>query len=692
MTAAPLMLSLADIARLADVQRPVASMWRTRSRGTAHPFPPAVTRRGNQDLFDADTVGAWLEATGRGNNPEAARDAAAYLATAHLDVTELTAALALRTLAGHSLAGTSSAELLDLADEIDPDDAFLFGELDAAGDRLIELAERADRMADAAYSPGEAFEKIVRERFRTGLDDYARTGLSDDLLALASQAALTMAETTGAERFLEATPGGSDLLLAVAQALGETGRASLGVAGGSPAQDAAPSHRLARRRLEVATATRDDLTAESAPWGTPTANPGLFLAQFPGPAAPEAGAAEILTAVDELALSLAEHDAGLVIGPSRVLSERLTGEAELQRSQTLRLGRVRAVVRLGVGLAPSRVRQPMTLWVIGADQRDLPVADRRTMVADLGSAVLDATARQDLISDLTASLGGPRDVHAHAFRFARLVPTSTLLADGGALTARSRLAVPGGAAVPDPDTLVLAERLLEDITAHGLPGNPQDADGGALPLTLGAGTHRPAEWTTVDALLADGSLRYLPGTRIREDELGPQGLRVLDAAPPGPVPVPGEETGEHRGTVGRVDQWWFAAHHAGAQLTEPGDVVFRTGPIPSAVVDRIGSAVVRTPARVLRITPGSGLAPEMLAEDLASAPAGSWRTCPVRRIAPGTAQHLTTALENLAEARDALERQLGRLHDLSTLIITGTATGDLRVASAPAVHKTEGNA
>lgn len=694
MTAAPMMLSLADIARLADVQRPVASMWRTRFRGTAHPFPPAVTRRGNQDLFDADTVAAWLEATGRGNNPEAARDAAAYQATAHLDVAELTAALALRTLAGHSLAGTPVEDLLDLADEIDPDDAFLFGELDAAADRLIELAERADRMADAAYSPGDAFEKIVRERFRTGLDDSARTGLSEELLALAAQAALTMAESTGAERFLEATPGGSDLLLAVVHALGETGRASLGVVGSSPAQDAAPSHRLARRRLAVATAVRDDFTAESGPLDTSAANPGLFLAQLPGPAAPEADAAEILRAIDELALSLAEHDAGLVIGPSRVLSERLTGEAELQRSQTLRLGRVRAVVRLGAGLAPARVRQPLALWVIGADQRDLPIAERRTMVADLGSAVLNATTRQDLISDLAASLGGSREVHAHAFRFGRLVPTSTLVADGGPLTARSRQAVPGGAAVPDPDILVRAERLLEDITAQGLPGDRQVTGRGALPLTLGAGTHRPAKWTTVDTLLADGSLRYLPGTRLREDELGPQGLRVLDAAPPGPSRGRelGEEAGEHPGDIGRVDHWWFAAHHAGAQLTEPGDVVFRTGPIPSAVVDRIGSAVVRTPSRVLRITPGSGLAPEVLVEDLASAPAGSWRTCPARRFAPGTAQHLTTALENLAEARDALERQLGRLHDLSTLIITGTATGDLRVASAPTVRDTEGNA
>lgn len=686
MTAAPLLLSLADVARLADVQRPVASTWRSRSRGTAHPFPPAVTRRGNQDLFTADAVAAWLEATGRGNNPEAALDAAAYTATAHLDVMELTAALALRALAGHSLAGTPAEDLLDLADEVDPDDAFLFGELDASGDRLVGLVGVADRMADAAYSPGEAFEKILRERFRTGLDDYARTGLSDGLLSLTAQAALTMAASTGAERFLEVTPGGSDLLLAVVSALGESGRASLGVAA-SPSRSSGSSHRLARRRLEVATATRDDLTAEPGPLGTSAVGPRLFLAQFPGPADPEADATEILTAVDELALSLSERDAGLVIGPSRVLSERLTGESELQRSQTLRLGRVRAIVRLGTGLAPARVRQPLALWVIGADQRDLPIAERRTMVADLGSATLDTPARQDLVSDLAASLGDPRDIHAHAFRFAHLVPTSTLLADGGPLTSRARSAVPGGTSAPDPDTLVRAERLLEEITAQSQP-DIQRVPGGAPPISLGAGTHRAATWTTVEALLAEGSLRYLPGTRLPAEELGPQGLRVLDTPPPDPD---GEtDPGDRPRVIGHTDQLRFAARHPGAQLTEPGDVVFRTGPTPSAVVDRIGSAVVRTPARVLRIAPGSGLVPEVLAEDLAAARSGSWRSRPVRRLAPDTAHGLATALGGLAAAREALDRQLGRLRTLSTLITTGTTTGDLQVASTPAGPESEG--
>ncbi|MDJ0355463.1 hypothetical protein [Paenarthrobacter sp. PH39-S1] len=56
--AAPLEMSLSDVAALARVQRPVVSMWRTRSAASAHPFPlPARTVRG-RDVFDAAEVAA----------------------------------------------------------------------------------------------------------------------------------------------------------------------------------------------------------------------------------------------------------------------------------------------------------------------------------------------------------------------------------------------------------------------------------------------------------------------------------------------------------------------------------------------------------------------------------------------------------------------------------------------------------
>lgn len=678
---APLLLSLADVARLAGVQRPVSTMWRSRSRGTAHPFPAAVTRRGNQDLFAVDDIAAWLDATGRGNNPEADRDAAAYLGVANLDATELTAVLALRTLAGHLLTGLAAEDLLDLADSIDPDDAFLYRELDGAAGRLPHLARIADRMADAAYSPAEAFENILVDRFRAGLDAYARTGLSQNALDLAAQVALTLAETTGAGRFVEATEGGSDLILAVVRALGESDGAELDIAV-QAAHTEHPTVRLAQRRLRVATAIRDDLTV--APEPPHAAAPRLVLAQYPGPASPEASATDILHSIDELALSLGRTDAALVIGPSPVLVGPLDGEADQQRSQTLRLGRVRAVVGLGPGLSPARVRQPLALWVLGADQRDLPIAERRTMVADLGSAGLDASSRQDLITDLAASLGGPADVKAHAFRFARLVRTSALVADGGSLTARSRRTVPAGPTDASTgrrsaDRLVQSEQLLAQIRVHGT---------GSLPFEVGPGADQPAEWTTLGALLSGGSLRYLPGTRLRQDEFVAEGLRVLDA--PAPTSSRDLEALEPS-VVGQVHHLQFADRHPSAQVTEPGDVVFRTGPIPSAGVDRLGTAAVRTPARALRIRPGTGLVPDVLAADLSNAPAGPWRNWSVRRFTPETADRLAAALDAVADARTVLDQQLSRLHHLSDLLTAGTAAGDLQITPASEAPKTEGN-
>jgi hypothetical protein len=56
--AEPLRMTLSDVAALAQVQRPVVSMWRKRSAASAHPFPQPAALDGGRELFDADQVGA----------------------------------------------------------------------------------------------------------------------------------------------------------------------------------------------------------------------------------------------------------------------------------------------------------------------------------------------------------------------------------------------------------------------------------------------------------------------------------------------------------------------------------------------------------------------------------------------------------------------------------------------------------
>ena len=87
-----LLMTLSDVSELARVQRPVVSVWRSRAAHSQSPFPPAVTQRGGQDLFDAQDVATWLSVTGRGNNPDALIDAAAH-ATLHLDSVRADSAL-----------------------------------------------------------------------------------------------------------------------------------------------------------------------------------------------------------------------------------------------------------------------------------------------------------------------------------------------------------------------------------------------------------------------------------------------------------------------------------------------------------------------------------------------------------------------------------------------------------------------
>ena len=73
-----LRMTLSDVAALAQVQRPVVSMWRKRCAASARPFPEPAAFDGGRELFDADRIAAWLAATGRGNNAEAANDVAAF--------------------------------------------------------------------------------------------------------------------------------------------------------------------------------------------------------------------------------------------------------------------------------------------------------------------------------------------------------------------------------------------------------------------------------------------------------------------------------------------------------------------------------------------------------------------------------------------------------------------------------------
>ncbi|HET7326481.1 MAG TPA: hypothetical protein VFJ14_04265, partial [Nocardioidaceae bacterium] len=159
-------LSLADVAALCHVQRPVVTMWRRRSEATAWPFPQPVSWVRGEERFDVAAVVEWLERTGRGNNPDFRADAAGFAKPTGLGTLDdtvvnqgLAALLCLKVITGEDLSAHPAATVLDLADDADPDDVFLRREVEALDDRLTACAGFADLLADAAYSSAEAFER-----------------------------------------------------------------------------------------------------------------------------------------------------------------------------------------------------------------------------------------------------------------------------------------------------------------------------------------------------------------------------------------------------------------------------------------------------------------------------------------------------------------------------------------------------
>ncbi len=165
-----LQLSLTDIARLAEVRRPVVSMWRNRPVA-GHPFPQPVTNDGGTERFDAFEIVDYLAATGRGNSTVAREDVAAHATLAlptqlpdNVVFDGLTALLTLGVVSGEPLSDLTAGGIVDLATTHDHDDVLLLREIVTLAPELETFAAHADTLADASWSPAAAFELLLDQR------------------------------------------------------------------------------------------------------------------------------------------------------------------------------------------------------------------------------------------------------------------------------------------------------------------------------------------------------------------------------------------------------------------------------------------------------------------------------------------------------------------------------------------------
>ncbi|UWX96793.1 hypothetical protein N2K95_14300 [Arthrobacter zhaoxinii] len=680
-TPARLLISLSDIALLAKVQRPTVSMWRSRFRGKNSPFPEPVASRNGQEQFDAGQVAEWLTATGHGNNPDVEADLGAFAVASDLprDTTlvfaTLTALLALRVLTGETMVGKDADELLDLADEQDPDDELLFRELDAAGQALEPLARYAELLVEGAFHPAAAFEKLLADRFRQGLRPHTDVALTEPGMELVAAIAVELATAlSDAPVFADPASGSSDLLLAVARILGDGTDATL--MGGD---DDGGSARLVRRRLLVHGLPQKRLAVEqSGAFGL--TGSAVHVAQYPSPGSPDMDALQVLNAIDHSVLQMDDRQRGVVLGPASVLCDVLPkGDLRAIRSGLIRDGRVRAIVRLPKGLLKSKPRQISALWVLGPSHPNVPIPERWTMVADLTGESLTPDVVQDLVSDLAASMGSRAAIWAHSFRFARLVLTRSILPGDTSLVASAH-AAPPQSVTAGATAALRADDILEALSTNS-PANTLFRYS-VEPVTETPARRRPR---ALGDLLTEKRVHYVQGNRLHDGETGSgNGTPVLG--------VP-ELLGEVPLGSRRVDLMSFSTLHENGRLTEPGDVVFCTGPRAAAVVDSEGSAVVDYPARILRINKerAGGLLPEMLTADI-NAQAGNrgpWKRWPVRQIRDDPGLEVAAFLTEIETQRTRARARLEQLEELTTLVLDGVAGGTLTVTDTYAAM--EGN-
>jgi hypothetical protein len=695
MTEQTLLMTMSDIADLARVQRPVVSVWRSRSAHTDSPFPRPVARRGGQDVFNAGQVAVWLTNTRRGNNREAIADAAAHAsldyasANGESTFSTVTALLALRKSTGRSFGAASTADLLDLADEHDPDDAFLYSELDVAGPALGDLATYVDALVEAAFGEGPAFERMIADRFRLDLRSLGDTALGDPALTLMAEVATALRAGQPADSvFVDSTGSASDLILAIHRV--ESARGDITVA--TP-DDNSHAARLLRRRLFVHGITRETLEVE--PSGAfVVQGAALHTAQLPPSHCAAMPPIEMLSAIDQIVLQMTDQQLAVVIAPAGVLSDTgLIREVDEARSTLLRSGRVRAVVRLPAGLLVHKPLQPQALWVLGAAHTHVSLADRWTLVADLTEVPLTPSAIDDLVSDLVASLGDRSSVRAHAFRFARLVHTRTLLASRDSLVAgvRAHTAPAASAAQLALRVDELLAGLSDEASARTNSTKDAPADLPELarlviqPVMPADEPARATVAATVAQLLADGHVRYIPGNRLGADDvdLEPTGKSTSSIRVIGPAELLGKAPLGGR----RIDRLRFAAAYPAGRVTEPGDVIFCTSPHPAAVVDDEGTSVVVFPARILRINVASpsGLVAAVTAVDINARPPRDkrWQRWPLRQASPDQRCALATALASVRSEQHQAQQRLARLEELTALLMTGVTAGALKLAAAP---------
>lgn len=621
-------LSLADVARLARVSRPVVSMWRKRPIGGL-PFPDAT----GTGRFSAVEVVEYLETTRRGNNPDVRRDvaiAAVRSSDAEAPVDDLLILLAAKAVTGRSLADADPEDLLDTVEALDPDDEWLFGELEAVDVDL--LAEEADAIADAAWSAADAYESLLAT-LRSRSRGSAEPG--DAVTSWMASLAWLLRSERGAVVDVAGTAG--DVVVAM---VSNEDASDVPVVMPMTETD----NREARLRYAVQ-GIRPRIARVGDDWGLPEGS--VVLAALP------ADPTIALDILDEVAVQLEGASTALVAGPASVLVDELSGPLEARRDRFLRDPRrtLSSAVRLPQGLCRTGGREHLALWLLQAHAPDV------TRTGDLAGRQATPVLWQQLLDDMLAVASG---VRLRSLALLQPIPAATLLAARRSLIDYD-VAVTADLSSAAGDDAARIRQLL-DLLCAPLP-EPFASQ------TLVANGSRPARHTTLGAAARSRQVTVVGGLRMR-------------ALPEGATPLWTSDT-LLTGTPGSVDLLAVTTAHPKAQLTQTGDVVFTTVGKPRAVVDAVGGAVVAYPARVMRVGRGAPLSPRAIAAAINDLPSGhaTWRAWQVPVVSDPTG--VEDALARVDALATTVQQRQAQVEELRRLVVRAVLPG------AVAFHETQ---
>jgi hypothetical protein len=691
LTRPALLMTMTDIAELADKPRPLITTWRRRYPDS---FPAQAGGDEAHPQFDPHEVADWLLTTGRIERDRAEQELALFMLTGlaasyprQSAVAAVTALICLRYLAGENdpLAdgdGDPVAAARTLALDLDPSDDVVLTEIRSIPLHAGWLIALVDDLVEASWSCRAAFERVMAVRHRFGPAQLSAliTG------AMTPPLARLVAELSGAHergrrgQLVVADPvaGPGDLLAEVVRLLSVDNPPRIVAAEPDPALA-----RLTRRRMLVHGVHQRDLDIRIGGELPDTLDdPDVIVTQLPYQPGEARDLAAALNAVDNVALRLSPGRFAVALGPAAALTDELPySAAQDARAKLLADDMVEAVIRLPGGMLPFRPGYETALWVL--TQARGTRWQGRVLLADISAQPLTHTVISDLVEDVVTWRRDGYQPGAHRRRYGQQMTVRDLID-------RPRPLVVSGRPASPRERATEGNRRIADITGYGAEldriGAHATADRRHVPTEALASASLSPAVQSLGALLRARRLVLRQGTRIKKAHLGSPGHHAVLGTE--------EVAGIRRPGLRGIDRETFAQAYPNARLTEPGDILVTMTPRAAAMIDQDGFSIAEFPVRILRIPAAEAeqFTPRVLAALLFADGSGIRAAGAVRAgraledqrlllLAPDQIRHLDQLLTGIEARRDLARKELDVLDELQAATVGGLIDGTLTLTS-----------